>query len=181
MDMSRLLVTLTAAAALLACSVAPSFADHDGGGHGGGGGHGSAGGWHGGGGNPSGAGWHRAGAGWHNAGAGWHGSGGNWNGGNWHGGGGSWHHGGHGGGWGVGPAIGLGVGLGLLGRSTSTITRFAISASHEWNITSCTCRTRQARTMRAAPIERSARSHAMGEDRSSPLQIGLDLVWNNPN
>jgi hypothetical protein len=22
---------------------------------------------------------------------------------------------------------------------------------------------------------------AVGEDRSSPLRIGLDLVWNNPN
>jgi hypothetical protein len=37
------------------------------------------------------------------------------------------------------------------------------------------------RTMRAAPIKRSARSHAVGEDRSSPSRIGLDLVWNNPN
>src|SRR5437762_4663440 len=100
--MSRLLVTLTAVAALLAYSAVPSFADH----HGGDGGHGSAGGWHGGGGNPSGA--------------GWHGGGGNWNGGNWHGAGGGWHHGGHGGGWGVGPAIGLGVGLGLLGGALAT-------------------------------------------------------------
>jgi len=25
------------------------------------------------------------------------------------------------------------------------------------------------------------RSHAVGEDRSSPSRIGLDLVWNNPN
>ena len=116
-DMSRLLVALAAAAALLACSAAPSFADHHGGGMAW---HGSAGGWHGGGGNPSGAGWHGAGAGWHNAGGGWHGGGGNWNGGNWHGGGGGWHHGGHGGGWGVGPAIGLGLGLGLLGGALAT-------------------------------------------------------------
>src|SRR5215471_4147150 len=64
--------------------LAASFADHHGGGHGGGGGgHGNGDGWHAGGGNPSGAGWHGAGAGWHNAGAGWHGGGGNWNGG-WH-------------------------------------------------------------------------------------------------
>ena len=47
-------------------------------------------------------------------------------------------------------------------RSTSTITRFAISASHEWNISSCTCRTRQARAMQAAQIKRSARLHHAG-------------------
>ena len=59
--------------------------------------------------------------------------------------------------------------------------RDRIESAGEWNITSCTCRTRQARTMRAAPIKRNARSHAVGEDRSSPSRIGLDLVWNNPN
>ena len=58
---------------------------------------------------------------------------------------------------------------------------FATSASREWNITSCTCRAWQARTMRAAPIKRNARSHAVGEERSSPSRIGLDLVWKNPN
>src|SRR6516165_8816589 len=92
--MTRGLVALTAAAALLAASAVPSFADHNGSGHGGGSGR-----WHGGGGN------------WN--GAGWHGGGGNWN-------GGGWHHGGHGGGWGVGPAIGLGLGLGLLGGALAT-------------------------------------------------------------
>ena len=58
---------------------------------------------------------------------------------------------------------------------------FATSASREWNITSCTCRARQGRPMRGTPIKRNARSHAVGEDRSSPSRIGLDLVWNNPN
>src|ERR1700758_2788877 len=84
MDMTRRLVTLPAAAALLVSSAVPSFADHHSGRHGG------SGGWHGGGGGVSGSSWHGAGADWHNAGGGW-------------------HHGGHGGGWGVGPAIGLGV------------------------------------------------------------------------
>jgi hypothetical protein len=37
------------------------------------------------------------------------------------------------------------------------------------------------RTMRAAPIKRNTRSHAVGEDRSSSSRIGLDLVWNNPS
>jgi hypothetical protein len=92
--MTRRLVALSAAAALLAWSAVPSFADHPRGGHGGGGGN-----------------WNRGG---------WHGGGGNWNGGGWHGGGGGWHHDGHGGGWGVGPAIGLGLGLGLLGGALAT-------------------------------------------------------------
>ena len=80
---------------------------------------------------------------------------------------------------GIGRAIALRAAAD--GANIAIATRFAISASHEWNITSCTCRTRQARTMRAAPIKRSARPHAVGDDRDSPLRIGLDLVWNNPN
>ena len=51
--MTRRLVAMTAAVALLASSAVPSFADHPGGGHGGG-----SGGWHGGGG-----GWHHGGHG----------------------------------------------------------------------------------------------------------------------
>src|SRR5262249_8440125 len=58
-DMTRRLVTLTAAAALLAFSALPSLADHHGGGNGGGGG------WHGGGGNAkSGGGVGGGGGGW---------------------------------------------------------------------------------------------------------------------
>jgi hypothetical protein len=92
--MSKRLVALTAAAALLAFSAVPSFADHHTSGHGGGNG------------------------GWHGSGGSWNGGGGHAGGGNWNGG--SWYHGGHGGGWGVGPAIGLGVGLGLLGGALAT-------------------------------------------------------------
>src|SRR5690349_7761188 len=59
--MTRRLVALTAATALLACSAVPSFADSHGGGHGG---------WHGGGGNWNGGGWHGGGGGWHHGGHG---------------------------------------------------------------------------------------------------------------
>lgn len=97
--MTKRLLALTAAAALLAFSTVPSFADHQGGGHGRGSGS-----------------WHGNGGSWNGGG---HGGGGNWSGGGWHGGGSGWR-GGHGGGWGVGPAIGLGVGLGLLGGALAT-------------------------------------------------------------
>jgi hypothetical protein len=62
--MTTRLVALTAAAALLAFSALPSFADHHGGGHGGG-----SGGWHGGGGSWNGGG-HGGGSGWHGGGHG---------------------------------------------------------------------------------------------------------------
>ena len=60
MDMTRRLVTLTAATALLLSSVAPSFADHNRGGHGGSGGgsHGGRGSWSGGGSHVASGGWH---------------------------------------------------------------------------------------------------------------------------
>jgi hypothetical protein len=64
-DMTRRLVAMATAAALLAFSAAPSFADHHGGGHGGG-----SRGWHGGGGNWNGRGWHGGGGGWHHGGHG---------------------------------------------------------------------------------------------------------------
>ena len=63
--MTRRLVAMTAAVALLAFSAVPSFADHPGGGHGGG-----SGGWHGGGGNWNGGGWHGGGGGRHHGGHG---------------------------------------------------------------------------------------------------------------
>ena len=63
--MTRRLVAMTAAVALLASSAVPSFADHPGGGHGGG-----SGGWHGGGGNWNGGGWHGGGGGRHHGGHG---------------------------------------------------------------------------------------------------------------
>ena len=61
--MTRRLVTLTAAAALLASSAVPSLADQHGSGHGGGG-----------------VGWQASGGGWHGGGGGWHhgGHGGGW-------------------------------------------------------------------------------------------------------
>ena len=63
--MTRRLVALTAAAALLAFSAVPSFADHQGGGHGRGSGS-----WHGSGGSWNGGGWHGGGNGWHSGGHG---------------------------------------------------------------------------------------------------------------
>src|SRR5438309_5971582 len=63
--MTRRLVGMTAAVALLAFSAVPSFADHPGGGHGGG-----SGGWHGGGGDWNGGGGHGRGGGRHHGGHG---------------------------------------------------------------------------------------------------------------
>ena len=54
--MTKRLIAMTAAVALLAFSAVPSFADHHGGGYGGG-----SGGWHGGGGNRNGGGWRMVG------------------------------------------------------------------------------------------------------------------------
>ena len=61
--MTRRLVAVTMAAALLAGSAVPSFADRHGGEHGGAG-------WHGGAGNWNGGGWHGGGSGWHRRGHG---------------------------------------------------------------------------------------------------------------